>query len=103
MKERFNSGSDETYIASDGTGGWLDHVPTQEEVEEDHRKQEEANRSMNAQIEARQEELGIKQPVGREWIDSLRSDFDIVEPEKPGDKETNPDEVVADLRELFKN
>lgn len=103
MVERFNSPDTGTYTAPDGTEGWLGHVPTPKELNEDNRKQAEANESMKNQIDARQEKLGIKQPQIKELIDSLMTDFDIVEPETPEEKKPDTDEIIAGLRELFKN
>ncbi|KKS31523.1 hypothetical protein A2380_00560 [candidate division WWE3 bacterium RIFOXYB1_FULL_43_24] len=103
MAERFNSDSTETFTATDGTEGWLGRAPTQEELAKDSRKQAEANESMRNQIAAREEKLGIAQPPTKELIDSLQSEFDVIEPETHEEKKPDTDEVIAELRELFKN
>ena len=103
MLGNFNSPDIKTFRGSDGTEGWIDHVPTEEELAADKSKQVEANKSMKNQINAREEELGIKQPEDKELIASLMADFDMVEPEPPEVGEPDTGKVVTDLRELFKN
>lgn len=103
MAEIFNSDDTEMFTASDGTEGWLGHAPTQEQLEEESRKQAESNESMQAQIKERQEKSVVKQPDTKELIDTLRGDFEKKAARPKEIQKPDTDEVISELREIFKD